>query len=74
MIGALVGITNIPDIAKQRLIEYDCTMTGRIRSEFLSVRKYGIKNVQKLIELCSKGKFNLVFEQGQQEKKLEFSV
>jgi len=49
MIGALVGLRNIPSHMKHRILSFDCQKEGIIRDEFLSVKKHGVKNIQKLI-------------------------
>ncbi len=44
MIGALVGIHNIPDRMINSLLEFDCTSKGIIRPKFLSVKR-NISNI-----------------------------
>lgn len=37
MVGALVGIKQIPEYMVRKTLDFDCTKEGRIRPEYLSV-------------------------------------
>ena len=50
MIGALVGIKNIPSNMIDALLSFDCLNNGRRRPEFLSVMRHGLPNIQNLIQ------------------------
>jgi hypothetical protein len=50
MIGALVGVKKLPEHMLKKLLLFDCTRDGMVlRPEFLSVKKYGLDNIAKLI-------------------------
>jgi len=51
MMGALVGIHNVPKYQLNKLMSYNCQTDGRRRPEFLSVRKYAVKNIFELIKI-----------------------
>lgn len=53
MIGALVGITNIESKFVDTLLEFDCTdnSLSHQRPEYLSVMKYAVPYIHKLIEM-----------------------
>jgi len=57
MVGALVGVHNIPEPMLLKVLQFDCTelrvdkqgnKVGRQRPEFLSVRKHSIENLKQL--------------------------
>jgi len=50
MIGALVGWENLPDLGKNRILKFDCTTQGRVRPEFLSIKRYAMLNIDSLIK------------------------
>jgi hypothetical protein len=49
MLGALVGFKQIPEYMVKKTLDFDCTKEGRKRPEYLSVQKYGITNMCKLL-------------------------
>ena len=53
MIGALVGIKQIPQNMVFKLIKFDCEncSVGVKRPEYLSTRKHLLKNIQQLIKI-----------------------
>jgi len=51
MMGALVGIHNIPKHQLDKLMTFNCRNDGRRRPEFLSVQKYAVKNIFELIKI-----------------------
>ena len=51
LIGSAVGIKNIPKDMVNKLLSFDCTTEGRIRPEFLSVKKHLLKNISKMITM-----------------------
>lgn len=51
MMGALVGIHNIPKHQLDKLMTFNCQNDGRQRPEFLSVQKYAVKNIFELIRI-----------------------
>ena len=60
MIGALLGLKNIPAYMVNKVLNFDCTTTskGIQRDDFLSAKKYAVQNIKKLIEIRPQG--NLV--------------
>jgi hypothetical protein len=57
MIGALVGVYSIPSEMLEKLLKFDCTKSGIIRPEFLSVRMNALKNIKLLIASRPLNKF-----------------
>ena len=53
MVGAIVGINNIPDHMTKTLLSFDCLapQTRNKRPEFLSVRRYAVAGIERLLEL-----------------------
>ena len=57
MIGALVGFNGIKSYMTEAVVNYDCVNNpkpngeGIPRPDFLSTKKYALKNINKLIEL-----------------------
>lgn len=58
LIGALVGVSNIPEQMVKKIIQFDCVKVkkdksgnniGRPRPEFLSIKKHGIEFIKKLL-------------------------
>jgi ADP-ribosylglycohydrolase len=49
LIGSAVGVKNIPKDMINKLLSFDCTTQGRLRPEFLSVKKHLLKNISKMI-------------------------
>lgn len=58
MLGALVGIKQIPYNMVQKILKFDCVDTpiGQQRPEFLSTRRHLMVNIKKLIEIRPKEK------------------
>ena len=56
MVGALVGLGQIPEYMKNKLLSFDCEKpeNGIPRPNFLSVREHGIQNMERLIELAQR--------------------
>ena len=63
MIGALVGIGNVDEDMLRTLLSFECVMDGQRRPEFLSVKRFGVKNIEKLIK--ARPQKELVIEQEQ---------
>lgn len=51
MIGALVGIHEVPSDMIAKVIEFDCRTQKVQRPNFLSVREHGLNNIEALIAL-----------------------
>jgi len=50
MIGALVGVKNIPKEMLQKLFMFDCTKEQIVRPDMFSVRSHVVKNILKIVE------------------------
>lgn len=51
VVGALLGFNKLDQSMVQKLLECDVTGEGRIRPEWLSVGRVGVKNIERLIEV-----------------------
>lgn len=51
MIGALIGVRNIPAYMVDKVLQFDCTKEGVKRPVFLSAKVHTIRNLKKLIEI-----------------------
>ena len=63
MLGALIGIKQLPEHMIKATLECDCTkgVFGPRRPEFLNVKKYGLENIKKLVACRPKdSKFEIV--------------
>ena len=60
VVGALVGFNKIDESMVQKLLECDVTGEGRIRPDWLSVGRVGVKNIQKLIEVRAGDSYQFV--------------
>ena len=57
MLGALIGFKNIPEYMTQKVLNFDCEKIegrGKPRPEFLSTKKYALKNIKELMSLIPK--------------------
>ena len=62
MIGALVGVQDIPQELLGKVLSFDCTTEGIIRPSFLSVRENILNNIEALIALRPLEQLNIVEE------------
>lgn len=51
MVGALVGIKEVPEEMLTKLLEFDCKTQAVQRPSFLSVRENALNNIEALISL-----------------------
>lgn len=60
MIGALVGIQDVPSDMIAKVIEFDCRSQKVQRPSFLSVREHGLNNIEALIALRPTEKMEII--------------
>ena len=58
MVGAIVGVYNLPQTSLKTLLDFDCQAPGntgpRLRPSFLSVKRHAVDNMYTLLSIIPK--------------------